>query len=321
MTRWQRRTGRQGASWPGAGQHQMVRAMTVVLAALACLAGCGSVRPGHAVAGGQTAARPGGPVAGTQAEGEALARRLLSALVLPSGARRLPDRPVLSTLRGPAFYPAGRPYVDLYRYFWLPVTTDAAQRYLRAHPPAGLAFDGTGTAGLDITVLMADVPPRIVAPGVAGAEMQCSLVPAAGGGSLLRADVEVIVYPPRSAAEYLDPARVKFVTVSATGSHTVSRIVTARSEISTLARLIDGLPALPGADQPMSCPMITTNYRLAFTLVPASGPSFDVETTICAFVTVVADGASQPELADTGGVLVQAVERLLHLDRGQLPQR
>ena len=73
---------------------------------MACLAGCGSVAARTAAASGPSRGRPARthdaksssapavPAAGTTAEAGAEARHLLAELVLPAGARRLPQRPV-----------------------------------------------------------------------------------------------------------------------------------------------------------------------------------------------------------------------------------
>ena len=104
-------------------------------------------------------------------------------------------------------------------------------------------------------------------PGINGAELDTAVVPAAGGGSLLRADAAVIWYPARSAAEQVDPARYRAAVVSVTlfnpRQHTVRRTITSGGVIAGLAALVDGLYAAPY--QPPNCPAIwpATGSRLS----------------------------------------------------------
>jgi len=301
-----------------------MRVIAAGLAVMAGLAGCGSVPYRPAAAGGQAGARTGTtsartrtgvPPAGTPARAKALALRLLSELVLPAGTRRLPARPVPSALSEPAqgmAMAAGGTGVDLYRLFRLPMSMAAAQQYERAHRPAGLAFSGIGWGsqrGVPTDdMLTADVPPRTMPPGIDTAALVYTIVPQAGGGSLLRADAQVVFFPPRSAAEYLDPAGIRSVTVSTTGPHPVSRIITSRPEIARLARLLDGLHALPLGFS-YGCPAHFGGYRLTFTPVSARRPVVVAEPTNCNSVGIVADGVSQPTLM--GNALYSIAERLL----------
>lgn len=302
--------------------------VAALLAVLACLTGCGSVPYGPARAASQTdaptspatagtqtspataGAQPGVPPAGTRAEARALARRLLSELVLPAGARLLPGRPAPGALSQPP-YTVGDPDVDLYRLFTLPMPVYAAQQYGQAHPPAGLTFTGVGSFDADVT-LEADLPPRATPPGIDEAALLYTIAPGEGNGSLLRADVQVITFPARSAAEYLDTAGVRSVTVSATGGtpHDALRIITSRPEIARLVRLLDGVHAMPPGAMPIGCPAeFSPLPQLTFTPVSAGRPVVDVDPTNCLFDNVFADGVPQPALVDTG--LFEITERLL----------
>ncbi len=156
--------------------------------------------------------------------------------------------------------------------------------------------------------------PRSLPAGISSAELDTAVVPAAGGGSLLRADATVTWYPARSAAERIDPARYREAVVSITmfnpGRHTVTRAITSRGTIARLAGQANGLHAAPY--QPPSCPAILASYRITF--VPAARPAPRVVVTPsgCLTVGVTVAGAAQPQLwGDTG--LIAAAKRLLHV--------
>jgi hypothetical protein len=309
---------------------QRHRGTRVVAAAavMACLAGCGSVAYRTAAAGGPGAGRhaknhetaagstPGVPAAGTAAEAEAEANHLLAGLVLPSGAGRLPERPVPSAVSAPG-QNLGTGF-DRYRLFSLPVSMGAAQRFVQEHLPAGLTSGGTGSGsdgdGPGYYEVTADVAPRAVPAGIYTAQLVYTIAPDAGGGSLLRADAQIIIFPARSAAEYLDPADVRSVTVSHTAPDPASRTITSRAEIARLARLVDGEHAFP-LGLVFSCPAeFPPSYQLMFTPMSASRPTVVVDPGNCMGDGVFADGVRQPALLDAG--LVAVTQRLLPSPRG-----
>jgi hypothetical protein len=105
-----------------------------------------------------------------------------------------------------------------------------ADWFLLGHVPAGMrprwAYPANGN---DRFVL--DVPAHLPR-GIAHASLAVVIIPH-GGGSLIRAEVQVVWYPPRTAAEYVHPGRYRSVTVTvpapsdASGNATVSRAFTA----------------------------------------------------------------------------------------------
>jgi hypothetical protein len=251
------------------------------------------------------------PPAGTPAEAKALARHLLSGLVLPAGTQRLPERPLPRAVSQPG--QALGTGLDLYRLFRLPMSMDAAEQFARAHLPADLTFSGSGWGGQGSTqeydMLTADVRSRAVPPGIDMAQLVDTIAPDAGGGSLLRADVQVIIFPARSAAEYLDPAGIRSVTVSTTGPDPVSRTITSRPEIARLVRLLDGQHAFP-LGLVYSCPAeLGPGYQLTFTPASASRPTVVVDPNNCMGDGVRANGVPQPSLMGTA--LFSITERLL----------
>jgi uncharacterized protein YceK len=300
-----------------------VMGAVAAVAIMACLAGCGSVAARTAAASGpgrgraarghdaKASSAPAVPAAGTTAEAEAEAVHLLAELVLPGGARRPPERPVPGTVSAP-----GRNLgtgFDRYRLFSLPLSMEAAQQFVQAHLPAGLTSGGTGSGsgggGPEYDVVTADVAPRGVPAGIYTAQLVYTIAPGADGGSLLRADAQIIIFPARSAAEYLDPADIRSVTVSHTAPDPASRTITSRPEIARLARLVDGEHAFP-LGLVFSCPAeLPPSYQLTFTPVSASRPTVVIDPGNCMGDGVYAGGVRQPGLVDAG--LLSVTERLL----------
>jgi hypothetical protein len=300
-----------------------VMGTVAAVAIMACLAACGSVAARTAAASGPNRGRPARshdakasgapavPAAGTTAEAEAEARRLLAGLVLPGGARRLPGRPVPGAVSSPG-QNLGTGF-DRYRLFSLPLSMEAAQQFVQAHLPDGLTSSGTGEGsdggGPEYDVVSADVAPRDVPAGIYTAQLVYTIAPNAGGGSLLRADAQIIIYPARSAAEYVDPGGIRSVTVSHTAPDPASRMITSRAEIARLARLVDGEHAFP-LGLVFSCPAeLPPSYQLTFAPVSASRPAVVVDPANCMGDGVYAGGVRQPTLLDSG--LLPVTERLL----------
>jgi uncharacterized protein YceK len=304
-------------------RRRRIMAAVAAVAIMACLAGCGSVAARTAAASGPNRGRPARahdaksssapavPTAGTTAEARAETVHLLAELVLPGGARRLPGRPVPGAVSSPG-QNLGTGF-DRYRLFSLPVSMEAAQQFVQAHLPAGLTSGGTGSGsdggGPEYDVVTADVAPRAVPAGIYTAQLVYTIAPGADGGSLLRADAQIIIFPARSAAEYLDPADIRSVTVSHTAPDPASRTITSRPEIARLARLADGEHAFPlGLVFP--CPAeLPPSYQLTFTPVSASRPTVVIDPGNCMGDGVYAGSARQPTLLDSG--LLSVTERLL----------
>jgi hypothetical protein len=285
---------------------------TVALAALATLTACGSTAaPGT----GPMITHPNalravtplsGPPSGTRAEAAALARQLLARLILPSGARRLPQTPLPPALAGSWFAGAEvTPSLDQYELFALAQPMNAAAAFLAAHVPPGLGDGGTGGASgpggptlQDVTYLDHQLP-----AGIVSAQLVLSVVPSSGG-SLLRADAQVIWYPPRTAAEYIDPARYHAltITVSVGGgrSHTVHKVVTSQPFIARLADLLNRLPAEPLGT--FGCPAIFAEYQVAFSASPHSRPVVVISfnETGCGGAGITVNGRTQSALEDNG---------------------
>ena len=296
--------------------------VTASLAA-ASLAGCGTASA--LPAGGpssdparttQASAIPG-PPAGSRAEATALAGKLLSRLRLPAGTRRLPPAPAPPFLSQPAEEPADSALVDVHRFFAAPLPSNALSAYLVAHVPDGMASAGTGQASgpgepttLDVSYYLA----RRVPAGIYSAQVVLTMVPDGSGGSWLRADAQVIWYPPRTAAEYVDPARYHVLTMAVTvygrKVHTIHKIVTSQADIARLAAALNRSPAEPPVA--FACPASFVTYRLALSVSRHSRPVVVIwaNSISCGGSAITVDGRAQPALADDGAVAAAAEHAL-----------
>lgn len=276
------------------------------------LAGCGTATA--LSAGGHRAGHRGGPPSGTRAESLRLARQLMGRNLLPPGARALPQRPVPPGLRHASFgLLFVKSSVDIYRLFAVPASMRQTAAYLGRHAPAGMKSGGTGQASgrNGVTEMDVSYSPNREPRGISSAMLIDTIVPAPHGGALLRVDVQVIWYPPRSAAEYLPVKDYRAVQIDAwlafNGRH-VRRTFTTRAILGKLTRLLNGLPASPGGVFP--CPAEFANYQLTFEPV-AGHPKVVVDTSGCPSDTISVAGRTQPALAD--GQLVTLVDKIMNI--------
>lgn len=172
----------------------------------------------------------------------------------------------------------------------------------------GLAPGTTNT----VTVLWVAYSPRSLAAGLTNAELGAAALPSAGGDTLIRADASVSWFPPRSAAEQLNAASFRSVTVTATEviprQRTVTRTFASPAVIGRLVALVNSLPATPYPDvTAMSCAADATVYRLEFipgvVIYPGGCGGSDAITV---------NGKEQPRLWDPD-TLTAAVRQLLRL--------
>jgi hypothetical protein len=238
---------------------------------------------------------------------------MLSRLRLPPGARTLPSAPLPPSLTEPAaWYVGGPTSLDQYRLFALAQPADASVALLAQRTPAGMGGGGTGQVSGPSGELLQEVSylDRPVPAGIYGAQLVLTVVPAGSGGSLLRADAQVTWDPPRTAAEYINPARYHAlsitVVVGGTRMHTVHAVVTSQAFITRLARALDRAQAEP--DVALACPAEWADYHLAFSVSRHSPPVVVVRSSqyACGGSQITVDGRTQPSLADDGTVVALA---------------
>jgi hypothetical protein len=207
-----------------------------------------------------------------------------------------------------------QPYtIDLHRFVLVHEAAATVHSFLLGHVPAGMDGYGSGLAlgtTNTVTVLWVAYRPRSVASGLTNAQLGTAALPSTGGDTLIRADASVSWFPPRSAAEHLNAASFRSVTVTVVmpQRRTVTRIFTSPAVIGRLVALADSLPATPYPDvAAMKCLDPSVFYRLEFTpgVVLNPGGCGDSDA-------ITIDGKEQPRLWDPD-VLTAAVRQLLHL--------
>jgi hypothetical protein len=295
----------------------------LAVAAAAALTACGTVarpavghRQAHARRAKLASAVPA-PRAGNRAEATALARLMLARIELPVGARRLPPTPVPLALRQPALLGLAAASLDLHELFALPESMGTAASFLAKHVPRGMSQFSSGgglggPAGLqnqDVSYMVRSVP-----AGVYVAQLALTVAADTSGGSVLRADAQVLWYPPRTAAEYIDPVRYHVLTITVTTYGTRLRrlhmVVTSAAAIAGLADVLDSSRVLPSMT--ISCPAGFAYYQLGFAVAEHRQPVIVVNAaqSPCEGVQVRVGGRRQPSLQDATA-LVDAVDRLL----------
>ncbi len=319
--------------WPG-GATGVLRGVLLTAAVTLAAAGCttagrvtGAGRPSARAV--RTVRRPGqrvrvggvlGPPGGSPAVARKTGRAMLTRLALPPGARPTGTR----ALRA-ADQIASPDLVEVTRFYWVPLPEHAADEFFGSHLPAGMAPAGSGSGAApgsasyfqSVTYTLRNAP-----AGIDGqSELLVTLRAGPRGGTVVRADAEVVWYPWRTAAEYLRPADYRSVTVSGSfGSLTGpgmtvrrSRTFTSRAVVARLAAVLDGLRAdNPGT---VNCPMLLASYRLSFAPAEGGGPTV-VTPSSCLGDEVTVVGRPQPMLFDPNSQKILAVVgRLLGVPR------
>ena len=286
-----------------------MRSWVAAVAAAVLLAGCGSAlaRPGsgpdHRAAGG-----PGG----SQAEAMALARHLLTQLELglPPGARPAQVKslpPLLRDRRAP-----GAGWVSAQRILLAPGKPRAAWETLLAHAPFN---EPTRFGAVPTSVGMLLPAP---APGVDAAELDVSMAPLSGTTTLVAAYVYAAWLPSRTAAEHLEPASFRAVTISADQlvprPQQVTRTFTSAAVIARLAAFLNGrTPAPTAALIALKCLAPLASFTLRFTSTGRRASAVTVFTADCMTDAVTVNGRQQPLLWDTRDGLASMARKLLGL--------
>jgi hypothetical protein len=250
-----------------------------------------------------------GPPPGSRALALASASRLLGSLRLPAGSRRMPPRPVPPGLGQPGLGFGGPGnFLDVHRLYRVPTTVARAVAFLQAHvPPGAVSSGGSGGSSADgVTSTAIAESGREVPAGIDQIHLVETLVAGPGGLSLLRADAQVLWYPPRSAAEYLVAARFRSVRITVTPGIcfaagcgvTGTSVAGGQRVIRPLAAALDWMHATPPLYYP--CPGGAANYQLLFAPAVPEQPAVVVESGNCGADPVSVGGRPQPELADTG---------------------
>lgn len=305
------------------GRAMALRRLGSVAVLVALVAGCGAVMaPGGTQSGGKHAVRAAEShrrMGRAREVAQAYARRLLAELRLPAGARRTAWPAGPSRLLKPMLPAPPSDVADVRVLYRVGAPMSSVSQFLVQHLPPGMMPGEGGQAGQNGTTLAQYVNylPKSLPRGVFYAELATAVVPAKGGGSLLRADAQVTWYPPRSAAEYIHASRYRSVTVTAPPvgckhcpARTVTRKFTSHTVVARLAALVNGMPVLPPFTG--NCPaMDFSGSSIIFTPRTGRWPRIVVSPDDCLGDSVRVGGRAQPVLDEHQNGVIAVMLRLL----------
>jgi hypothetical protein len=276
------------------------------LCAVMLTAACGSAHYQGAAttshrAGGQDPAT--GPATISAAQAQALARDVLARAQLPPGARVRPGTPPAALSRAPSSM-GGSPSASLHQLWTVTEPASAVLRFWAGHTPPGMAGNGSGSSGGGLAVeQFTGYELQRLPAGVNAATLTMSVLPAGPDATVIRADAQVIWYPPRSAAEQV-PATAHAVTITGTGMNNlrpVTKTFTSAALLRRLAGMLNGVHAAPRGEV-YSCPAELVSYRIAFAASATAAPFLVISDTGCLELSVTADGHAQPTLEMPAGL-------------------
>jgi hypothetical protein len=272
-----------------------MRTWLAAAAAAVLLAGCGTAaaKPVTGQPRAHTVAAPAVPL---RARALALAWRLVGELSPPPGTRtvhlaKLPP-------------PLNQPQAPL-QPGWVRVT-ETLEAPAEPESVWEAMFTRTPLRGLGGLVPGASAGTILPAPepGLDVAELGVTLLQLSHGTVLIVATAEAAWLPARTAAEHLDPASFRSVTISAQPrqSRVMTRTFTSQADIAGLASIINaGVPAPVSVVAGMHCAPVAIVYVLRFTPRAAGGRSVVVTVGACPHsYGVTVDGRQQPSLWDNG---------------------
>jgi hypothetical protein len=297
------------------------------LAVAGIIAGCGTATRPIGAPRVVLAAHQKVPGGGSPAEARVVGRRMITSLILPPDARHI--GPQRRPQRGEVV--GSNDLVDLSRFYWLPLSLNAASSYLQAHVPVGdsVAVTGSGNNGGGSAgyFLMVSYALKRLPVGIdQGTNLLATLATGPHGGTIMRADAEVVWYPPRSAAEYINRSAYRSVsmTVTLVNQRGRGRTVTVtrtfgKPVIARLAKALNGLRTLspPG---PISCPMMTgSTFTARLIPVSPSSPTVVIGRWGCIGDLIKVGGRSQPVLLDfESSNVIRVIRPLFGLHRTYL---
>jgi hypothetical protein len=281
-----------------------------------------------ALAAGNVAAAGEGTAASNRARADIDVRGLLVLERLPAGAVRLAAAPAAaSAIDNDKPSPATPDLVDAHSWWRVPGAPTAVLAAVKAHPPAGARFNGSGGGStleghqtIRTSVIMFAFPARA---GVLDARALIVKTVALGAGeTVVRVDAEDVWEIPRAASERI-PAGVHEVDVTREvpgKPPTLSVSVTDAAKVAAIVKLVDGLPIVQ--PEAIACPMILADaptVSLTFRARPG-GPvlaqasrlaSPDLAAaTPCNPVDFTIGGAKQPPLL-AGSAFLTAVGKVI----------
>jgi hypothetical protein len=271
-----------------------MRSLLGAVAAALLLTGCATAQAAGSRAHGSA-----------QARATALAWHLADEVRVPAGTRTAHLRSLPPDLAGGAA-PSGPGWAAATRILDAPGNALAVLNTLQAHAPFNEA--GGGAQIVPVTIMAQLASPE---PGLDAAEVDVSVMQYNRTTTLLAVRAYVAWLPVRSAAEHLDPAGIRAVTITvqrvAYGGR-VPRTLTARAGIAKLAAFLNGLRPAPQLALP--CPMPFALPTVTFEPRQRHGRAIVVSVSGCGYDYVTVNGATQPSLWDENAGLTALATKL-----------
>jgi hypothetical protein len=259
------------------------------------LAGCGTAlaKPVTAPPRAQLVAAPAGQL---RAHALALAWRLVNELSPPPGTRTVHLKKLPPPLDQPQA-PLQPGWVRVTKTLEAPAEPESVWEGILARTPlhdlGGLVPGSSAGTSLPAP-----------GPGLDVAEFGVTLIQLSRGTVLIVATAEAAWLPVRTAAEHLDTASFRSVTISAQGwqSRVKTRTFTSPADIARLTSIINaGVPAPLSVVAAMSCAPVAIVYTLRFTPRTAAAPAVVVTLGGCPHAYgITVNGRPQPSLWDNG---------------------
>jgi hypothetical protein len=259
------------------------------------LAGCGTAaaKPVTAPPRAELVAAPASQL---RARALALASRLVNELSPPSATRTVHLQKLPPPLNEPQA-PLRPGWVRVTRTLEAPDEPESVWEGMLARTPlndlGGLVPGSSGGANLPAPE-----------PGLDVAEFGVTLIQLAHGTVLIVATAEAAWLPVRTAAEHLNPASFRSVTISAQPwqARVKTRTFISQADIARLTSIINaGVPAPLSAVAAMSCAPVAIVYTLRFTPRTAAAPAVVVTLGACPHAYgITVNGRQQPSLWDNG---------------------
>jgi hypothetical protein len=250
-----------------------------VMLALPLAAGCGNTNPtptdglGRTISVGSFRVTPVPAGAHGPALAHAVARSLLGTLRVPSEAIPIGSLPRSSPIGFVPARPATPNLVDVHRIWRVPGSPRKVLAIVRHSHPAGLTINGGGSSGKhgvgepEVEYLWYVTFQAQPGRGLGSEVLAISMTAAPGGGTLLRADGEVVWLSARSPTERV-PAGVSSIEVARGPTYkqmTLHRRIIAAGSVRRIVAAIDTLPIVqPGTwvcpEEPVG-PVVRLSFR------------------------------------------------------------
>ncbi len=287
-----------------------MRSFLAGAAAAVLLTGCGTALAQSGT--GHSGDRPRTAVAvnGSRSQAQAYVRHLMAELSLPEGSKPAHLKSLPEIVRAQA--PDAPGWAGASRILIVPGQPLAVLQRISAHPPFNEPVIYSATPVLDVTIRQAPEP------GIDAAILDLAVQAHSRTTTLVGAYAFAAWLPYRTAAEHLEPASFRAVTISADQlvprPHQVTRTFTSAAVIARLAAFLNERPPAPAAAlAAVSCPAPLASVTLRFTATGRQAPAVAVSTAGCLVDAITVNGRQQPSLWDTAGGLESMARKLLGL--------